>query len=714
MDCGPTCLQMIAKFYGKFFALEGLREKCRISREGVSLYGIGEAAESIGFHTLPATMPFENLVEDAPLPLIAHWNQKHFVVVYKITKTKIYIADPAHGLVTVDYASFRKKWLSTNVNGRDNGVVLFIEPTPSFYEKGNEKITGKRMFSFLVYLKPYRHLFVQLYIGILISTIIALIFPFLSQSLIDIGINGRNMSFVYLILMSQLALNFTSTLVEFIRGWIFLHMGTRISITIISDFLIKLLKLPFSFFDNKTIGDLLQRIGDHTKVQSFLTSSALSIIFSLIDFLIFGILLLVYNSKIFLLFIATSALSFGWNAIFLKKRKALNYKNFDQSALSANTMLQLLNGVQEVKLQNCEKKKRWEWERVQALQYKISIEGLTLSQYQQTGAVLIDRIKYLGISYLAAKSVISGEMTLGMMLSISYIVGQLGGPIGQFVGLIYSYQDAKISLDRLNEIHNKVEESSSEGDVVELPEDKPIILKNLSFSYSGRPEENVLKDINLVFPQGKRTAIVGLSGSGKSTLLKLMLKVYEPTEGEISVGETPLKSLKHSFWRGECGIVSQEGYLFSDTIANNISISDDKPDKDKLMRAVTVSNIKEFIDGLPLKYNTKVGQDGNGISQGQKQRLLIARAVYKNPAYVFFDEATNSLDAHNESEILKHLDVFLEGKTVVSVAHRLSTVKNADQIIVLKKGEVVEMGNHESLIALQGEYYKLVKEQLNI
>lgn len=714
MDCGPTCLQMISKFYGKFFLLDNLREKCRIDREGVSLQGISDAAESLGFHTLPATIPFENFISDAPLPLIAHWHQNHFVVVFKVSKKKIHIADPQRGIVEIDVETFKKNWVSTKVNDKDSGVLLFIEPTPLFYSQGSHVKSNKSLKSFIAYLKPYRRFFVQLYIGVLISSLIALMFPFLSQALIDVGINEKNISFIYLILLSQLVLNISSTIVEFIRGWIFLHMGTRISISIISDFLIKLLKLPFSFFDNKTVGDLLQRISDHSRVQGFLTSSALTVIFSAIDFVIFGVLLIIYNYKIFLLFIITSILYFGWNAIFLKKRKALDYKSFDQASLSQNSLLQLLNGIQEIKLQNCEKKKRWEWERVQAMQYKISIESLSLSQYQQAGAIFIDRIKNLGISYLAAMSVISGDMSLGMMLSISYIVGQLNGPVSQFVGLVYSYQDAKISLDRLNEIHDKVEEDASDDLTTELPFEKSIELRNISFSYSGLPEENVIKNVNITIPEGKKTAIVGLSGSGKSTLLKLMLKVYEPTQGDIYVGGIKMSSLKNSFWRNECGIVSQEGFLFSDTIANNISISDDGVDKKKLLQAVTLSNIKDFIEGLPLKYNTKVGQDGNGISQGQKQRMLIARAIYKNPPYIFLDEATNSLDAHNESEILRQLDNFLEGKTVVSVAHRLSTVKNADQIIVLKDGEVIERGNHESLISLKGEYFKLVKEQLNI
>ncbi|RFS27057.1 peptidase domain-containing ABC transporter [Chitinophaga silvatica] len=715
MDCGPTCLQMISTFYGRNYSLQSLREKSFITREGVSLLGISEAAESIGFRTLSATLPFENLKEEAPLPFIAHWKQNHFVVVYKLDRNYVHIADPNHGLVKLSHDEFKKNWISTKNKGEDTGVALFLEATPSFFEEEGEKNEKRGLLYFYSYLKPYKKFFLQLYVGMLISTILALVFPFLSQSIIDIGINNKNLSFINLILISQLLLYTATVVVDFIRGWIFLHMGTRISISIISDFLIKLLKLPFSFFDNKTIGDLLQRIGDHSRIQSFLASSALNILFSIIDFVIFGILLIFYSIKIFFIFLIGNTLYILWTAIFLKKRKALDYKHFNQAASNQSVLLQLLNGVQEIKLQNCEKKKRWEWERVQARQFKISVESLALGQYQQTGAFFIDRIKNILISYMAAKAVIDGNMTLGMMLSISYIVGQLNGPISQLIGLIYSFQDAKISLERLSEIHDKKDEIEADVELVtELPFNKTLILENVTFSYGGPHSPKVLENISLKIPEGKKTAIVGLSGSGKTTLLKLLLKVYEPTEGELRIGETNLKNIHHSFWRDKCGIVSQDGYLFSDTIANNIAISDDIVDKKKLLKAVKVANIKEFIDKLPLTFNTKIGQDGSGISQGQKQRLLIARAVYKNPDYVFLDEATNSLDAHNEREIVGNLEEFLSGKTVVIVAHRLSTVKNADQIVVMREGRIVECGTHNELIANEGEYYKLVKEQLNL
>lgn len=715
MDCGPTCLQMIAKFYGKKYTLQTLRELCNINREGVSMLGISDAAESIGFRTLSATIPVENLIADAPLPLIAHWKQKHFVVVYKIKKNIVYLADPAHGLVETDIATFRKHWLSTRNNDIDTGLVLFLEPTPEFYHASADVGGRNSLRYFLSYLKPYKRLFLQLYLGLLVSSLLAFIFPFLSQSLIDIGINQQNLNFINLVLISQLLLQLSSLFIEFIKGWIFLHVGARISISIVSDFLVKLLKLPFSFFDNKTVGDILQRMKDHTRIQTFLTSSSLNFVFSIINFIIFAVVLIIYNFKIFLIFIAGNVLYFGWTLLFMKRRKSLDYQNFNQASINQNSLLQLLNGVQEIKLQNCEKRKRWEWERVQAQQFHISIKGLTLSQYQHAGAFFIDQTKNIFISYFAAKSVLSGDLTLGMMLSVSYIVGQLNGPISQALELILSYQDARISLERLAEIHLKKDEEDPDlGNLTFLPENGSITLKNVNFKYAGPHSEPVLKDINLTIPLGKKTAIVGTSGSGKTTLVKLLLKIYEPTSGDIFLSDTNMKNISNRFWRDKCGCVSQEGYLFSDTIANNISVSDELLDKEKLMRAVHIANIQDFVDSLPLRYNTKIGQDGNGISQGQRQRIHIARAVYKNPEYVFLDEATNSLDTVNEKIIVQNLETFFGGKTVVIIAHRLSTVKDADQIVVLKKGEIIEVGTHKELIQRKGEYHHLIKEQLEL
>ncbi|HEY8956161.1 peptidase domain-containing ABC transporter [Chitinophaga sp.] len=715
-DCGAACLQMVAKFYGKKYSLQTLRDYCYISREGVSMRGLSEAAESIGFRTLNATLPLENFIKDAPLPFIAFWRQSHFVVIYKISKTKVYVADPASGLVTIDIPTLKKAWLNTKINGEDVGLALFLEPTPEFYLHEEEKAEHKaRLRHYLLYLKPYKSLFVQLGFAMILSSIFALIFPFLSQSMIDIGINQQNLSFINLILISELVLQTSVLLVEYIKGWIFLHMGTRISLSIISDFLIKTLKLPYSFFEARSTGDIIQRIGDHGTIQNFLTSTALSLIFSAVNFIIFGIILIYYNLPIFLIFLAGNAIYFLWTILFLKERKRLNYKSFTQSSERQNALLQLLQGVQEIKLQNCEQKKRWEWERVQVNQFKISIESLRLGQIQQTGAFFIDQVKNIFISYYAAKSVLTGEITLGMMLSISYIIGQLSGPISQAISLVLSLQDTRIALERLNEVHGVKNEQQYDQLVEnEMPEDGNIYINNVTFQYGGPSSAEVLKDITLTIPENKITAIVGTSGSGKTTLVKLLLKLYKPTKGDIHVSNTNLELIDSRYWRSFCGNVSQDGFLFSDTIANNISVADETVNKDKLLRAVEVANIKEFIESLPLKYNTKVGQNGNGISHGQKQRLQIARAVYRNPKYVFLDEATNALDAHNEKTIIENMSEFLKNKTVVIVAHRLSTIRNADQIVVLDKGVIKEMGTHKELLGKMGPYYSLVKDQLEL
>ena len=716
MDCGPTCLQMVAKFFGKYYSLELLREKCHITREGVSIVGISDAAEELGFRSLIATIPFESLKDHASLPVIVHWQQNHFIVVYDINKEVITIGDPRHGIVKIGFDEFKKHWVSTHANGQDVGLVLFLETSPDFYvdQNNNGPKRGKTFTYFLGYLKPYKKLIYQLYIGLFVSTILALILPFLSQSVIDIGVNRGNIQFIYLVLICQFVLSTAGLLIGFIRGWIFLHMGTRVSISIISDFIKKLLKLPFSFFDSKSLGDIMQRMSDHSRIQSFLTSSALNLVFAIIDFFIFGILLLIYNLKIFAIFFSLNILYFIWNTLFLSKRKALDYRSFNQMSSNSNNIVHLLQGINEIKLQNCEKKKRWEWEGIQAQQYQISIDSLKLGQVQQVGGFLIDNCKNLLISFFAAKSVIDGDMTLGMMLSISYITGQLNGPISQFIGLLYSYQDAKISLDRLREIHDKEDEESENEEIVELPDDRTITLQDVSFKYGGPRSKYVLKDINLTIPEGKKTAIVGMSGSGKSTLLKLLLKVYSPLDGTIFIGDQNLSDIQGRFWRGKCGIVSQEGYLFSDTIANNIAISDDRVNLDKLKESSRLSNVTEFVQKLPLKYNTKVGDDGNGLSHGQKQRLLLARAIYKDPEFIFLDESTNALDAENEAEILKNLDEKWRGKTIVVVAHRLSTVVHADQIIVMKDGQIIEKGTHAELIQQGKEYYNLTKAQLEL
>lgn len=715
MDCGPTCLRIIAKYYGKSYSLQTLRDKSYITREGVSLLGISDAAESIGFRTLAAKIPFDKLKEEAPTPFIAHWRQQHFIVVYGFKKNHVLVSDPAHGLVKLTKQEFLDGWLSDTDQGKEIGVVLLLEPAPDFYTTEDEKL-DKSGFQFLFrYLTPYKKFIVQLFIGMLVGSLLQLIFPFLTQSIVDIGIQNQDLNFVTLILIAQVMLFLSRTAVEFIRGWILLHLGTRINISILSDFLIKLMKLPVSFFDTKMIGDLLQRIGDHSRIESFLTSSTLNILFSFINLIIFGVVLAIYDLKIFAIFFIGSAIYMAWIMIFMKKRRDLDYKRFDQMSSNQSNLIQLITGMQEIKLHNSEKQKRWEWERIQAKLFKVSISGLALNQYQEAGSSFINELKNIIITFLAAKAVIDGDITLGMMLAIQYIIGQLNAPINQLVGFIHTAQDAKISLERLSEIHNKEdEEDTREEKITIFPEDKSLKLENVSFQYEGPHAEYALKDVSLEIPEGKITAIVGASGSGKTTLVKLLLKFYDPTKGEIRLGDINLNNYSNKLWRDKCGAVLQDGFIFSDTIAKNISVKDDFINKEKLLYAVKVANIQEFIESLPLGYNTKIGNDGHGLSQGQRQRILIARAVYKSPEYIYFDEATNALDANNEKVIMENLDKFFVGRTVIVVAHRLSTVKNADQIIVLDKGRITETGTHVELTQKRGDYYRLVKNQLEL
>lgn len=713
MDCGPACVQMVARHYGRHYTLETLRQKCHISREGVSLLGISEAAESIGFKTVGARLSFEQLKNEAPLPCIVHWKQRHFVVVHKIRKDTVFVADPAHGLVKLTAQEFLNGWASTRNEGTNEGIALLLEPQPDFYAAEGET-PDKAKFSFILqYLKPYKKLILQLFMGMLLGTLLQLIFPFFSQSIVDYGIGTGNLGFVTLILIAQLTLYAAQTAVEFIRSWILLHISTRINISIISDFLIKLMKLPIGFFDTKMIGDLMQRIGDHRRIEAFLTSSTLNTLFSIVTFVVFAVVLAFYSVRLLAVFLVGSLLYVLWVLVFLKYRRELDYKRFAQASAEQSNLIQLITGMQEIKLNNCEKQKRWEWENIQAKLFKVSIKGLSLSQWQQSGAFFINETKNILISYLSARAVIQGDMTLGMMMAVQTIVGQLNSPIGQIIGFIQSAQDAKISLERLGEIHNKPDETQDDNKVGLLPDDKSIEIGELTFHYDPL-QEAVLKDLNLAIPEGKVTAIVGMSGSGKTTLVKLLLGFYPPNKGSIRVGGVNLKNVEPKSWRARCGTVMQDGFIFSDSIAKNIAVGEEHIDEERLLHAAKVANIQEMIENLPLGYNTKIGQEGNGISQGQRQRILIARAVYKNPDYIFLDEATNALDANNERVIMDNLQSFFKGRTVVVVAHRLSTVKNADQIVVINHGRITETGNHETLTAKRGEYYELVKNQLEL
>lgn len=720
MDCGPTCLRMIAKHYGKEYSLETLRKRSFITRAGVSMLGISEAAESIGFKTLGVRISMKQLVNDMPLPCILHWNQRHFVVCYNINKTRqgyrFHIADPASKKISFSETEIKKCWISTRTNGEDCGAALALEPTPIFYSGTDESNKSQRSLSFfLKYLCPYRREIIQLFIGMLVASVLQLIFPFLTQGLVDIGIRGRSINFIVLILAAQLIISASQMAVEFIRSWLLLHINARVNIALISDFLIKLMKLPLSYFDSKNVGDIMQRIGDHGRIESFLMGSSISTLFSFVNFFIFAIVLAIYNPVILLIFLIGNGLYIGWVSVFMKYRRELDIRRFEQAAGEQSSLIQMITGMQEIKLNNCERQKRWQWERIQVKLFKISVKGQALGQIQQVGSVFFNQMTNIIISFIAAKCVVEGTMTLGMMVSLTYIVGALNGPVNSFIGFIRQLQDAKISLERLNEIHNRDDEEQHIHDKINsLPDNRDIVIENLSFSYDGAERDYVLNDINLNIPAGKVTAIVGASGGGKTTLIKLLLGFYLPVKGRIMVGDVPLDSLNPHLWRSNTGAVMQDGFIFSDTIANNIAVAADKIDNERLKTAVETANIRDFIDSLPLGYNTKIGMEGNGISQGQRQRMLIARTVYKNPHYIFFDEATNALDANNERKIMTNLHQFYKGKTVVVVAHRLSTVCDADNIVVIDNGRIAEQGTHQQLVERKGKYYTLIKNQLEL
>ncbi|MFK7784431.1 MAG: peptidase domain-containing ABC transporter [Crocinitomicaceae bacterium] len=717
MDCGPTCLRMIAKHYGRDVSASKIRELSETDRSGSSIKNIADAAEKIGFRSLGAKISLEQLINDAPLPCIVHWGQVHFVVVHEIKKNVIHVADPAHGIIKYSTQEFLKKWIGVNADRTTaEGIVLLLEPTPKLSENVFKEDRDKKSgFSFLFqYFFQYKKFMLQLALGLLAGSVLQLVFPFLTQSIVDVGIQNRDIDFIYLILIAQLFLFFGRITIEVIRDWILLHLSTRINISLISDFFIKLMKLPIAYFDVKMTGDILQRINDHNRIERLLTTQSLNVLFSFFNLIVFGAVLAWYDITIFGIFAVGTALFVIWIVLFLKKRKELDYKQFSEASDEQSKVIELINGMQEIKLHNAEKEKRWSWEHLQARLFKISVKNLVLEQTQAIGSKVINELKNILITVFSAKLVIDGQITLGMMMAISYIIGQLNGPIQQLIGFVYSLQDAKIALERLSEIHEKEDEEPNDEEKISYVEPGgDIELKDVYFRYRGATE-NVLNGLNLTIPHRKTTAIVGSSGSGKTTLIKMLIKFYEANEGIINYGNVNLNNIAQNSWRSKCGVVMQEGYIFNDTIAKNIAIGQEYIDHKKLMQAVKIANIQEFVDALPLGFNTKVGLEGTGMSTGQKQRLLIARAVYKNPDIIFFDEATSALDAKNELIIMKNLNQFFEERTAIVIAHRLSTVRNADQIVVLDEGKIIEKGTHSELVALRGNYYTLVKNQLDL
>ena len=715
MQCGIACLQMICKHFGREYSLDFLSKLCFATNEGVSLLGIDDAANKLGLKTLCVKASMDEL-DKISLPAILHWNQKHFVVLYKIKKgRKYYIADPGKGLTTHTNKEMQEHWLSTN----SKGVAMMLEPTPHFYDTKNASGVGEKeihSFRFLYgYVRRYYKYFGMIAVGLALGSIIQLVLPFLTQAIVDKGIKHQDLNIILLILFGQLMLTISRTVIDFLRRWILLRISMKINISLISDFFIKLLKLPMSFFDTKLMGDLMQRMNDHGRVNNFLTQNVLNIVFSLLTLIVFSVVLVIYDKLVFLAFLIGSMLYGVWVALFLKRRKVIDYELFEQQAINNNRTYEFITSMQEIKLQDCEQRKRQEWEHIQKDLFKIQQKSLRLQQQEEAGGIFINELKNIAITVMSAAAVIEGNMTQGMMLAVQYIIGQLCSPVEQLMDFFYSLQDVKISLERINEIHSMEDENGKAGLLTSIKQkSKGINIQNVIFKYNPHVLTKTIDHVDIQIPQGKVTAIVGASGSGKTTLIKLILGYYSVIEGRICIGSTNINDVNKQWWRRQCGVVMQDGVIFSESIARNIAVDDAEIDQVRLLEAAKISCIFDYVMGLPLKFDTKIGRDGIGLSQGQKQRILIARAVYKNPEYIFLDEATNSLDANNERKIVENLDRFYKGKTVVIVAHRLSTVKNADQIVVIDHGKVVETGTHDTLTLKRGAYFQLVKNQLEL
>lgn len=724
MDCGPTCLKMVCKFYGKDIRTESIREISGYNKLGVSLLGLSDAAEKIGLDSKGVLLKFDELASNVKLPVIIHWGQNHFVVVLKIIKAKslskinkgdycIQIADPAVGIINLNKNEFLDKWLSKKEEDKTFGVALILEPNKKFFDLKNEKKKFANWDLIIKHIKGEKNRIFKILFALVLSSLIQLVFPFLTQNLVDKGINKHNLNFVTIVLFAQLMLMFSRSTIDFIKSRILLRLSTIVNISLFSDFWNKLVKLPVSHFETIHTGDTLQKINDNREVQNFLTGSSINILFSLFSFIVFSTILINYNIILFIIFSIGSFLYFIWINLFFKIKRELNYRNFHLFTKENNATLQLVQGMHEIRMNGAEKIKTSEWINIQSDISKLKFRSLSYTQLQQSGALIISQGKDIIITFLVSKYVIEGKLSFGALLAIQYIIGQLEAPIEQIVSFLQSAQGAKISLERLNEIYQiEDEEKESIEYLKNLPNNKNIIFRNLSFKYPGNDNEYVLKNISLCIEEGKTTAIVGVSGSGKTTILKLLLKFYENFDGSIEIGKESLNKISSSFWRKQCSAVLQDGYIFNDSIANNIAISG-IIDFELLKIAAKKANILEYIESLPNSFDTILGSEGFGLSQGQKQRLLIARAIYKNPKFIFFDEATNALDSYNEKIIIENMNNFFIGRTVIVVAHRLSTVKNADKIIVLKDGKIVEEGRHLELLENKGPYFELIKNQID-
>jgi len=709
MDCGPASLKIICKYYGKNFSMKYLRDKCSITKEGVSLKDLSRVSDEIGLRTLPLKTSYSDLVNKIPLPCIIHWNYSHFVVLYKIKEDRAYVSDPQSGLITYSREDFEYGWKKNE----ERGIILVIEPSAKFYDIEDVK-TDNILSNYFKYLKPHYNFLTQVFVGMLLGVFISLLFPFITQAIVDIGIETQDFNFINILLVATVVLTLSSVFSGYVQSRMMLYVSDRVNINMVSDFIHKLVHLPTTFFERKMTSDILNRINDHNRIQQFILNSFLGIIIATLSLIIYSAILAYYSTTLFLFFIIGTILYVLWVSLFLKKRRVLDYKYFDSNSFNQNEIIQIAENSTEIKINNLQQRKRWDWEKSRFEIYGLNIKLLNLTQIQSIGTNLINRLKNVFITFFAAKAVINGDMTLGMMLSAQYIIGQMNGPVGQFIQFIQSYQDAKISLERVSEVVNDEEEEAVfEKLELELPTSKTISIKNMSFKYHST-NNYVLKNINLEIPEGKMTAIVGQSGSGKTTLMKILLRLYQNYEGSITIENTNFTSINIHNWRSNCGAVLQEGKIFSDTIFQNIVLEEDNVDMEKLNTSLQLANLNDFINQLPQKIYTAIGDVGIGISGGQKQRILIARALYKDPDFLFFDEATNSLDTKNENEISTNLSKTIKGKTTIVIAHRLSTVKNADQIVVLEQGEIAEIGSHTELLKNKGAYYNLISNQLEL